>query len=271
MAKLGKVRLVEGKDGVFHVKLFLFRGELTPLAWVGSANFTGPGFGSNEELLYETKVTGALQKWFDRRWKEIGAQPDQPATYCEAWEPPDVPMPGVDGGANDGPSVITFVQEGTRPRPYVNGNGRRQPARGVVRIGRDTFPYESAQACLPLVLKALQQRDQGFLKRCSEDPRFHGRTRHYIARSESGLGTRPSREYAWEVCDGWWLTNQTENQLKWRLICAAADVAGLKVEVNGKMWYAEKTGRVQLVRSDPQLVLGESALARAQAPASSIR
>ena len=229
---------------MFHVKLFLFRGELTPLAWVGSANFTGPGFGSNEELLYETKAAGALQKWFDRRWKEIGAQPDQLARYCEAWQPPDVTMPGVDGDAKDKPRVITFVQEGTRPRPYVKGNTRRQPARGVVRIGRMTFPYDSAQECLPKVLQALQQRDRRFLKRCSDDPRFHGRKRHYIARSESGLGTRPSREYAWEICDGWWLTNQTENQLKWRLICAAADVAGLKVEVNGKMWYAEKTARV---------------------------
>ena len=77
LAKIGKVRLVDSNASLFHVKLLLFRGSRRSLAWVGSANFTGPGFEHNEELLYQTEDTDELQAWFDGRWKETGVTTDQ--------------------------------------------------------------------------------------------------------------------------------------------------------------------------------------------------
>ena len=254
LAKLGKVRLVDGDNGMFHVKLFLFHSSSGSLAWVGSANFTGSGFGSNEELLYETTVTGKLQEWFDRRWRKIGAQSDQPRSYCDEWVPPDVPMQGVNDerkvkgrpprrDTHDVPKMIVFVQDGVRPPPHVKrGNGKRFPPHGEVEISGDRIRYESAQECLKIVLEELQQRDRRFLERCEKDQRFHrrGGNSHYIARSESDLGNERFRKHAWEIRGGWWLSNQTHTPEKWKLILAAADVAGLKVEVDGKRWQPEE-------------------------------
>ena len=266
LAKLGNVRLVDGQDGMFHVKLFLFHGPGGSVAWVGSANFTGPGFGGNEELLYETKVTAKLQEWFDRRWKEIGAQSDQPAAYCKRWKKPEHPLLGVDPDpkkqgrqpdrhATDEPKIIVFVQKGKRPPPAIEGgNGKRVPAGGEVRIDGKRFPYEAAQECLKIVLEALQQEDQRFLAKCEKDRRFHrGKNSHYIAQREAGLGNKRFREYSQPIGEsGWFFSTHTQTQEKWKLIEAAADVAGLKVEVkrllrgklvNGKMWQAETRAR----------------------------
>lgn len=254
LAKLGKVRLVHGDNGIFHVKLFLFAGSRGSYAWVGSANFTGPGFESNEELLYQTKETEKLQEWFDRRWAEIGAQPDQPSSYCENWEPPGVPMRGVspkeprqppEQEVNDAPNVIVFVQEGTRPPADIEGNTHRAPAEGVVGIGGERLRYESAQECLKVVLEALQQRDRRFLRKCEKDSRFHkrGGNNHYIARNKAGLGSEHFQKYPLTMDNGWFLSTQTQNQEKWKLILAAADVAGLEVRVDGKMWQAERRSK----------------------------
>lgn len=59
LCKLGEVRLVDG-NGLFHVKLYLFHRASTSSAWIGSANFTGPGFKKNEEILLETTNTAEV-------------------------------------------------------------------------------------------------------------------------------------------------------------------------------------------------------------------
>lgn len=253
LAKLGKVRLVDGGNGMFHVKLFLFHSSSGSVAWVGSANFTGRGFRSNEELLVETPATTKLQKWFDQRWADIGPQPYEPETYCKGWIKPEHPLLGVDSDpkkqdgephpdADDGPKVVTFVQEGRRPPPLTRGgNGNRLRPHGEVGIAGETHPYKSAQECLKIVLEALQQRDRRFFEQCWGDPRFHKRrgNSHYIARNQSDLGSKHFRKDATQLCDSWWLSNQTQTREKWKLIEAAAAVAGLKVDVRGKKWYAE--------------------------------
>lgn len=268
LAELGKVRLVDDDSRMFHVKLVLFRSSSGSLAWVGSANFTKRGFGSNEELIYETRVTGELQEWFDRRWGKIGAQPDQPARYCNEWKRPSSPMRGVDDkdmdtGAkevtppqsdrddvNDGSKAMVFVQEGPRPPPYVKGgNGRRFPPRGKVEIDGNAYDYASAQKCLQIVLEALQQRHSNFLRHCSSDQRFRKRgVSRYVARTRQGLGSKAFREWASPLHrspasqspNGWWLSNKTQTREKWKLVEAAADVAKLEIEVRGKRWKAEE-------------------------------
>ena len=256
LSKLGEVRLVEG---MFHVKLFLFTGSHRSFAWIGSANFTGAGFGSNEELLYETRLTAKLQEWFDRRWAKVGVQPDQPERYCEDWEAPDVSMLGVteDEGEHgrssdldvyDESKVIVFVQEGPRPPPLVSGGkGKRKPAQGVVIIGGRSFPYGSAQECLPVVMEALQQRDPRFLWRCVRNQRFrkNGKSR-YITRNQSALGSEHFSKYATKMNNGWWLSTRTQTQEKWKLVHAAANIAGMEVKVDGEMWQAERRGNKEV-------------------------
>ena len=92
LCKLGKVRLVEG-HGLFHVKLYLFHKASTSSAWVGSANFTGPGFEKNEEVLLETTNAAEAVDWFKNRWKEIDADWSRRRLeeYCKTWKPPPHP------------------------------------------------------------------------------------------------------------------------------------------------------------------------------------
>ena len=60
LQRIGALRLVPGDPIVpaaplFHAKVYLFRARNgRQLGWVGSANLTGKGFGSNDEVMYET-------------------------------------------------------------------------------------------------------------------------------------------------------------------------------------------------------------------------
>ena len=45
------------RGGIFHPKLYRFRGSDRTICWVGSANFTRPGFGGNVELVNEFEDT----------------------------------------------------------------------------------------------------------------------------------------------------------------------------------------------------------------------
>lgn len=246
LAKLGTVRLVEGSTGLFHVKLYLFRGSRRSIAWVGSANFTGPGFRGNEELLYETEETDELQAWFNDRWKKAGSQPDRLAAYCRDWVKPDVPMPG------ESPpdfvteaEVIVVEQEGPRPPNPVRKGGRRAASKGVVIIRGERYRYSSAQQCLKVVLDVLQKTDESFLTRCRADPRFHGETTHYIGKTRRDLGTEAFGAYATKLDSGWLLSSQTQTQDKWALILAAAEIAGMSVQ-HGEMWQAEENAKTKV-------------------------
>lgn len=268
LAKLGKVRLVDGRAGLFHVKLLLFRGSLKSLAWVGSANFTGPGFKDNEELLCETEETDELQDWFNRRWKAIGSQPNQPAAYCKKWKKPAFRREEVDyggrqqdqgevgerhaapmkKGAGDGKTVIVIKpdEEQGRPPPRVSGtNKRRYHSRGEVIIGEERHPYKSAGDCLKVVLETLQRRDRNFLKRCRADERFRGVSRHIVGRRLKDLGSENAQRNAKPMVDGWWLCQQTQTQEKWKFILAAAEIAGMSVQ-EGTTWQAEGVAKAEV-------------------------
>ena len=70
---IGKLCLVDNTS-LYHPKVYIFRNGRKTIAWVGSANFTSPGFGhshiSNEETILETTDTKDIQTWFDKRWKK---------------------------------------------------------------------------------------------------------------------------------------------------------------------------------------------------------
>ena len=71
LADMGELRLAD-ENRRFHPKVYVFRGEGRSVAWIGSANFTSGGFGMNEEALFETSDTQAVESWFDRLWEQCG-------------------------------------------------------------------------------------------------------------------------------------------------------------------------------------------------------
>lgn len=257
LANLGEVRLVNDRTGLFHVKLVLFRTSRKSLAWVGSANFTGPGFDGNEELIYETEEAEGLAEWFDRRWEAVGWQDDQPEKYCEEWTRPKAPMLGVAAprrsrsrrsspnagpeGVNSEPAVIAIFQKGVRPTPPTGKGKKRQSPHGEVTIGNSSYEYKDSVGCLEIVLNELQRRDSDFLKRCSTDARFRCGESRYIAQAETdleALNRSPKR-----LDSGWYLGGGgAKTKEKWKLVLAAASIAGFCVKVDGKMWQAEGGG-----------------------------
>ena len=66
---IGELRLVEGKQALFHPKVYIFTGDREACAWIGSANFTGAGFARNEEAVHETQDAARAIDWFNVRWK----------------------------------------------------------------------------------------------------------------------------------------------------------------------------------------------------------
>lgn len=73
---IGELRLVEGKQALFHPKVYIFAGDKEACAWVGSANFTGAGFTRNEEAVQETQNVDGAMDWFNGRWVACGVLKD---------------------------------------------------------------------------------------------------------------------------------------------------------------------------------------------------
>ena len=64
-----------GAGGIFHPKFYCFRGASRNRLWVGSANLTRRGFGANIELMLEGTLQKDADKWFDRLWRSLEANP----------------------------------------------------------------------------------------------------------------------------------------------------------------------------------------------------
>lgn len=72
LKRLGKLRLARNAP-LFHSKIYVFEFRSgKPVAWIGSANFTGPGFeGGNVETVYETDDVEPFLEWFEQRWGQF--------------------------------------------------------------------------------------------------------------------------------------------------------------------------------------------------------
>ena len=273
----GNVKVVDPPSGIFHPKVYIFRSGRKTLGWTGSANFSKGGFSSNYELVLETtslSASSTLTKWFDGLW-------DQPCCkvltdellkdYRSRFNEKPGQEPGVPPDASRRPATgkqavakgkdskrIVIVQHGVRPRPHVPGNYGRKKAEGQVTVAGKSYAYDSATTCMKLVLEKLQERDPSFLGQCWRDPRFkkkRGESR-YVARTEAELGSKGFRKYAIPMDNDWWLPTQTQTQEKWKVVEAAADVAGIEIvcrakgqhgrEVEGKLWQAERRAKIKV-------------------------
>jgi len=101
--------------------------------------------------------------------------------------------------------------------------------RGQVILRGKTYPYKTAKEAMVIVLRELAKGDRTFLERCSQDPRAHGTTRRYIARTPEELYPRDPKRY--DSCEslpgGWLVATNNDNALKETIIKLAAEVAGL--------------------------------------------
>lgn len=90
--EIGCLRVVR-KSRLFHAKVYLFHYARGGVAWIGSANFTGKGFGTdngrNEEVMFQTRAIKGVADWFNQRWDEAGPlDEDALNEYCRCYKPP---------------------------------------------------------------------------------------------------------------------------------------------------------------------------------------
>ncbi len=271
---MGHVKVVDPSSGIFHPKVYIFHRDGRPThGWNGSANFSKGGFDSNYELVLETKLpaSSTLTDWFDELWNKRCCKPltdellkDYQRRFKEKpGQEPGVPPDASRGSATGKQAVakgkdskrIVIVQHGVRPPPDVPGNYGKEKAKGQVTVAGESYAYSSSTTCMKLVLEKLQEQDPSFLERCWDDSRFHrkGRRTHFVARTKAELGSEGFRKHAIPMDNDWWLPTQTQTQEKWKVVEAAADVAGVEIvhrakgqhgrEVKGKFWQAEKRAK----------------------------
>ena len=84
------------RGGIFHPKFYRFRGPDRSICWVGSANFTRPGFGGNVELVNEFEDTDEVAGlWFEHFWQNLDENPAPAIAHYEDNYEPDHRRPGV--------------------------------------------------------------------------------------------------------------------------------------------------------------------------------
>ena len=261
----GDVKVVDRRSGIFHPKVYIFRSGRKTLGWTGSANFSRGGFSSNYELVLETtslSASSTLTKWFDGLW-------DQPCCkvltdellndYRRRFNEKPGREPGVPPDASRGPATgkqavakgkdskrIVIVQHGVRPVPKVSGNTKGKKAKGQITVAGTTYNYDSAAKCLEFVLTELQKRDSDFSRRCLQDERFKSKP-SCVAQTEGELKKRGVK--ITKISNGLWLAiGRMETQQKWELMCAAAETAGMTLDVanGGELWEAETKARMEV-------------------------
>lgn len=78
------------RGGLFHPKFYRFQTSTSSVCWIGSANFTGKGFGGNTELMHEFHDRNDEgRKWFERLWNDLAEDPESAIEhYQERYTPP---------------------------------------------------------------------------------------------------------------------------------------------------------------------------------------
>ena len=98
---------------IFHPKYYCFNGEKT-VCWVGSANLTDGGFGSNDELVHEFDVNdNECQNWFECLWESLDPDPmpaihEYESNYTPT-KPKRSPLPKAPTAKRDLPSLADIV------------------------------------------------------------------------------------------------------------------------------------------------------------------
>ena len=116
---LSNLRIVD-RGAVFHPKLYLFRRQgRSTVAWVGSANFTGGGLETNQELVMQLeggRPTAQLEEWFNNLWRTLPSSRTAKllAQYCETWEKPNRYLADIVQTRNRRPPPASHARPGSR-------------------------------------------------------------------------------------------------------------------------------------------------------------
>lgn len=232
LRKIGELRLVGRAGPLFHPKLYLFRG-VEDFAWIGSANFTGKGFGQNEELVLETREVDDVAAWFENRWKACGPLKDsQLKAYIESHEEPL----GLADHRATRPTVsrLMFASDGMAGRRW-QGTCYIERSDGSKSEER----YRTHGEAVRLVLRTLTEdwRDESLLDLIEhEGPKRAGEP--LLAKREKSVYRIPShtddKHFHVAKIKGasryWWLTPDTDSPHKRELIRFAAEHCGAAVD-----------------------------------------
>ena len=173
LKKLGKLRLAKDAS-LFHPKIYVFESENgASCTWVGSANFTGRGFGGgNVEIMYETDDVEPFLKWFKQQWRQSErATKEAIDDYRKRREkdPPSRTLPevGESEGAAPGPTSPPEAQnwEPVRDPKEISGASKRMRTtltdrpgvKKVMRNGRTVYWRTDLRYWC-----AFSQRDHGY-------------------------------------------------------------------------------------------------------------
>jgi HKD family nuclease len=81
-----QIRVASSSIGLFHPKFYLFRAPERNICWIGSSNFTLPGFAQNSELIHEFTDDGNALLWFEDVWTKLPAESDDTIDqYAQNW------------------------------------------------------------------------------------------------------------------------------------------------------------------------------------------
>ena len=227
--------------------------------WIGSANFTGGGFGGNRELLLETDAVGVAKEaeaWFDDVWNDLSC-PDVEAVlerYAKRRRKQGVVK---QLGQLVEPSQMSALGPTRFRFQHAEGRGASNYTGEVtISAGRShhVVPYTSATKALCAVLEALHQGHRGFLAKCARDAAFvqphrNDTTSQYLAPDkrcikevgahQGDLGAKAKERILKTLITpvrlegGWWVSRDTNPKRVWTMIRAAARIAGAETVPKG--------------------------------------
>ena len=249
------LRIVEGGP-LFHPKVYLFRHDSgKDTAWIGSANFTGPGFNDNREILLETdevSVVNQIQLWFETEWRKLEDQDvkvvlsdyrarrrrEGIGSLTSIVEPPET-------GESPQVTRIEFQPSDKRMPPPYTGKVRITSVVGV-----EEKRYSTTTQGLQVVLDRIQRTDEGFLDECAKHPAFQQRHRNNknpsmwlsqererikeVRAAAGELGADP-KTYKKGISPaqldcGWWLSRDRDATQVWKLIrTAVVEIARIEL------------------------------------------
>ena len=229
LREVGKLRVVVGSR-LFHPKVYLFHETHgRAVGWVGSANFTGRGFGYNEEAVLEIPATDQMVMWFEQRWDECGPlEPRVLAAYRKSYEGPKKGWPDERAPRF---ARIVFKSTGKHGRRYTGVFTLFEPD-GSTR----ECEYRTRQGAVEGVLRELSGdwRNQELLGRIERDG-YKIAEKPLVARAPdhvywSAQHQTQGRDKPRELDgSGWWLSHDTTNHQKFGFIRRAGEIAGVAI------------------------------------------
>ena len=234
LRRLGDLRVVPAEP-LFHPKVYIFSDRNgSRLAWLGSANLTGKGFGFNEEIMFQTRSAKAVASWFDRMWRKVGGLDERLLQqYIDEHRHPV--------GAHDERLEKRGLARVVRLVFRSNGKGE-DGYEGVCRVvtprgqPTDKFYYSSHVEAVERVVGRLTRewRDSDVLRRVERDGlKISGKP--LVSSRKKKVHSKPSGQDRGQKArqfGGWWISHDTSSQQKLNLIVSIANICHVEVELD---------------------------------------